>query len=190
MPRTQKQFEGIREEKKALIMRTALELFATQGFHGTTISSIADKAEISKGLLYNYFNSKEDLLKAIIYAGLENIDKLVDPNKDGVLTGDEMEFLLDRYFKLLKNDSCFWRLYFTLLLQEPILELVEERLSKVINSYIDLLKSYFESQGREDPYTEAVIFGALLDGIGMNYLTYPEIFQTEKIKERILKKYS
>lgn len=189
MPRTEQQFEGIREEKKALIMRTALELFATNGFHGTTISSIAKKADISKGLLYNYFESKEDLMKAIIYTGLENIDKLMDPNKDGILTGDELEFLLDRYFKLLNEDTCFWRLYFTLLLQEPILKLVEEKLAKIIGSYIGLLKDYFESQGCEDPYNEAVVFGALLDGIGMNYVAYPEIFQVEKIKERILKKY-
>lgn len=190
MPRTPQQFEGIREEKKALIMRAAMELFATNGFHATTISSIAKEAGISKGLLYNYFESKEELIKAIIYSGLENLDKLIDPNKDGVLTGDEMEFLLNRFFELLKDDMSFWKLYFTLFVQEPVIRLVQDRLTEALTNYIKLLTAYFESRGFEDPYTEAVLFGAMLDGIGMNYVANSELFPVEKIKKRLLKKYS
>lgn len=190
MPRTQQQFEGIREEKKALIMRVALELFATNGFHATTISSIANNAGISKGLIYNYFDSKEDLIRAIIYAGLENIGELMDPNNDGMLTEDEMEYLLDRFFELLEKDLNFWKLYFTLFVQAPVIRLVEKRLNNVIKEYIRMLTNYFEVKGCEDPYTEALLFGALLDGIGMNYITNSELFPVEKIKKRILQKYS
>lgn len=190
MPRTLKQFEGIREEKKALIMNVALELFATNGFHATTISSIATKAGISKGLIYTYFKSKEDLIRAIIYEGLENIDKLMDPNNDGVLTQDEMKYLLDRFFELLENDLYFWKLYFSLFVQEPVIRLVEKRLNYVVKEYLQLLTNYFSERDCEDPYTEALLFGALLDGIGMNYITNSELFPVEKIKKRILQKYS
>ena len=62
-PRTKQQFEDIREEKRSLIMKVALELFAEEGYHNTSISKIASRAGISKGLLYNYFDSKEDLIK-------------------------------------------------------------------------------------------------------------------------------
>jgi len=189
MPKTPQQFEGIREEKKALIMRTAMELFATNGFHATTISSIAKEAGISKGLLYNYFESKEELIKAIIYSGLENIDRLIDPDKDGILTGDEMEFLLTRFFDMLQNDTSFWKLYFTLFVQQPIIKLVQEKLTKSLTNYINLLADYFESRGFEDPYTEALLFGAMLDGIGINYVANSELFPVEKIKKRILQKY-
>jgi len=189
MPRTPQQFEGIREEKKSLIMRVALELFASNGFYGTTISSIAKEAGISKGLIYNYFDSKEELIREIIYSGLENIDKLMDPNQDGVLTEDEMEYLLDRFFGLLQDDVNFWKLYFSLLVQAPIIKLVESRLTDVVKNYIGLLQAYFESKGCEDPYTEALLFGAMLDGIGMNYIANAELFPVDKIKERILKKY-
>ena len=40
-PRTPLQFEEIREEKRNLIMDTALEHFAREGFHATTINHIA-----------------------------------------------------------------------------------------------------------------------------------------------------
>lgn len=189
MPRTPQQFEGIREERKALIMLTALGLFAKNGFHGTTISSIARKAGISKGLLYNYFENKNDLIKTIIYSGLDKIDRLMDPDKDGVLTGDEMEYFLDRFFDMLQNDTSFWKLYFTLLVQEPIIKLVEERLAEYVKKYIQLLTAYFKANEFEDPYTEALMFGSMLDGIAINYIANSELFPVEKIKEKILQKY-
>ena len=50
MPKSPEQFDDIRKQKKQLIMDTALELFAENGFHATSISQIAAKAKISKGL--------------------------------------------------------------------------------------------------------------------------------------------
>ena len=72
-PRTEKQFEEIRVSKKALIQETALELFATKGYHSTSISMIARTAGISKGLLYNYYESKEDLLNEMLSSHDRNI---------------------------------------------------------------------------------------------------------------------
>ncbi|HDZ41860.1 MAG TPA: TetR/AcrR family transcriptional regulator [Bacteroidetes bacterium] len=190
MPRTPQQFEGIREERKSSIMLTALGLFAKNGFHGTTISTIAREAGISKGLLYNYFESKDDLIKTIIYSGLDKLDRLVDPDKDGVLTGDEMEYFLDKFFGMLQHDISFWKLYFTLFVQEPVIKLVRDRLAESVNKYIALLVAYFKGREFEDPYTEAVLFGAMLDGIAINYIANSELFPVEKIKERILQKYS
>jgi len=66
MPRTEKQFEEIREFRKAMIMDVALELFANEGYYPTSISKIASKAGISKGLMYNYFKSKEVLITVMI----------------------------------------------------------------------------------------------------------------------------
>ncbi len=189
MPRTAQQYENIREGKKKLIMRTALELFASKGFHATTISSIAEKAGISKGLLYNYFENKEDLMRSIIYEGLENLDKLMDPDKDGVLTSDEIEYMIDRFFALLQEDISFWRLYFTVFVQEPVVKLVEIRLVNTVKKYIEMFEAYFRSGGCEDPYAEAVLFGAMLDGIAMNYIANPGLFPVDKIKKRIIRKF-
>jgi len=66
----EKAYFKIREDKKALIMQVALELFASNGIQ-IPISKIADRAGVSKGLMYNYFESKEALLKLIIGEGLK-----------------------------------------------------------------------------------------------------------------------
>jgi AcrR family transcriptional regulator len=48
------------------ILGAAARLFASKGFHRTTTREIAEAADVSEGTLYNYFDSKNDLLIAII----------------------------------------------------------------------------------------------------------------------------
>ena len=67
MPRTEEQLNQIRKDRKQAIMDTALEVFASHGYESTSISMIAKKAGVSKGLMYNYFESKEDLLAHIMW---------------------------------------------------------------------------------------------------------------------------
>ena len=120
-PRTPEQFEEIREEKKRLIMEVALELFANEGYHTTSISKIAKKAGISKGLMYNYFESKEDLLKQITLNGIQEILEAFNPNKDGVLTKEEFIFFIKSSVIMVKGQMNFWKLYFSLMAQPQVL---------------------------------------------------------------------
>jgi AcrR family transcriptional regulator len=129
-PRTPEQFHEIRQEKKTLIMDVALEYFASEGYHNTSISQIAKKAGISKGLMYNYFASKEELLKEIFNKSMLEISNSFDPDKDGHLSEEEFELFVRRYFHVLREKLSFWRLFFQLMMQ------------KVVRDQI--LKAYFE----------------------------------------------
>ncbi|SHF28834.1 TetR/AcrR family transcriptional regulator [Streptoalloteichus hindustanus] len=53
---------------EARIMRAAVRLFAEQGFDGTTVQQVVDAAEVTKGALYHYFESKDDLLYEIYHS--------------------------------------------------------------------------------------------------------------------------
>ncbi len=121
-PRTFKQYEEIREEKIALIMDTALEHFANGGYHATTINHIAKHAGISKGLLYNYFESKEALLKAIIHKSVTEVLNYFDIDRDGYLSEEEFEFFVRKVGVMLKEKRSFWRLLFQLLMQIDVRE--------------------------------------------------------------------
>jgi AcrR family transcriptional regulator len=48
------------------ILDAAARLFAIQGYHRTTTKEIAEAADVSEGTLYNYFDSKNELLFAIL----------------------------------------------------------------------------------------------------------------------------
>lgn len=121
-PRSKEQFEAIREEKKALIMDAALEHFAREGYHNSTINIIAKHAGISKGLMYNYFKSKEELLAEIINESICEISAYFDLDRDGILTEEEFELFLRKSFVIIREKAVFWRLFFQLMFQKDIRE--------------------------------------------------------------------
>ena len=52
--------------RKAQILDAAAQVFAEKGFHHATTREIADAADVSEGTIYNYFDSKEDLLMGVM----------------------------------------------------------------------------------------------------------------------------
>jgi hypothetical protein len=121
-PRSSQQFQEMREDKMTHIMVVALERFANEGYFRTTISHIARHAKISKGLIYNYFESKEALLKAIIHKSVNEVYKYLDIDRDGYLSEEEFEFFMRKVNVLLKEKRHFWRLLMQLLLQNDVRE--------------------------------------------------------------------
>ena len=73
---------------KEKIMGAALHLFGEQGYHKTSVDQIAKVAVVSKGLTYNYFRSKEELLLAII-------NRATDEMFDVVFSAQVMEHVKD-----------------------------------------------------------------------------------------------
>lgn len=52
-------------DKREAILQAALALFAERGFHGTSVPSVAELAEVGAGTIYRYFESKEALVNAL-----------------------------------------------------------------------------------------------------------------------------
>jgi len=121
-PRTAQQFKEIREDKMSLIMEAALKHFAGEGYFRSTINQIAKQAGISNGLIYNYFDSKEALLKAILHKSVNEIYQYLDINRDGILEDDEFEFFIRKINTLLSGKRDFWRLLIQLLAQNDVRE--------------------------------------------------------------------
>lgn len=58
------------------ILRAAVKLFAEKGFDATTVQEVVAAAEVTKGALYHYFDSKDDLLYEIYHSliGVQTAD--------------------------------------------------------------------------------------------------------------------
>jgi AcrR family transcriptional regulator len=65
------------ELTRARLIRTALELFATQGFHDTTTAQIAKKAGIAEGTIYRHFASKQQLVNELYRAAQRWATKII-----------------------------------------------------------------------------------------------------------------
>ncbi len=62
-----------KEERRQSILRAAREAFIREGFHRATVETIAERAEVSKGTVYLYFESKETILAHLLLEGLETL---------------------------------------------------------------------------------------------------------------------
>ena len=184
-PRTENQFEKIREAKKALIVDSALHLFAEQGFHATSISQIAKNAKISKGLMYNYFEGKDELLKVIIKKGVDELLMFFDRNNDGELTNEELEYWIDETMKIMLQNLQFWKLYFSMVMQPAVMKHVEKDFMKLFEPMMKVLLVFFEKQGYKNPMVEMRLLFAILDGVGMHYIIDTKNFPLNDVLNRI-----
>ena len=66
MPRTEAAFQQVRDASRRKILDGALRVFASKGSHATT-ADLAKEAEVSEGLLYRYFPSKEAILSELVH---------------------------------------------------------------------------------------------------------------------------
>ncbi|WP_324750355.1 TetR/AcrR family transcriptional regulator [Sphingomonas sp. LY54] len=60
----------LKEQRPADIIAAALEVFAAKGFAGARMEEIAARAGLSKGTIYLYFSTKEDLFRAVVQAAV------------------------------------------------------------------------------------------------------------------------
>ncbi|MDQ8732501.1 TetR/AcrR family transcriptional regulator [Bradyrhizobium sp. LHD-71] len=66
-----------RDEKRDAVLRTAVQLFLEQGYHRATLNAVAERLNITKPALYNYFRSKEEILFECWALGQERVDGFI-----------------------------------------------------------------------------------------------------------------
>jgi AcrR family transcriptional regulator len=184
-PRTERQFEEIRQTRKMQIMQAALELFAREGYHSASIARIAEYCGISKGLLYNYFSSKEQLLDSIMALGIEKFHNILAEIKDELDTPEELQIYIHGGFALIRREPEFYRLLFTVFFQPGVsgssLELYRQTLDHLTTD----IACYFKVKGDENPIEKAMLMGNIIDGVGLHYFISPETVDLDKLEKII-----
>lgn len=171
-------YERRTELKKDKIRTAALELFCKYGIDKTNINEIAQKAGVSPASIYNYFGSKEGLMKDIIINLLESSWKLREELWEKDLPFPELlkrtVSMKDNFFDQINMDT-FW----TLLNSNPEIKKHIDDFNK--KRYPHLIKKFIE-KGREEGYIRKEIS---LEA-AMIYLTmYQEALQKPEIQKAI-----
>tara|TARA_B110000977_G_scaffold50650_1_gene68807 strand:- start:3350 stop:3925 length:576 start_codon:yes stop_codon:yes gene_type:complete len=184
-PRTVVQNKIIREEKKDLILRTALKVFAQEGYHASSVNKIADKANISKGLIYNYFESKEDLLNNIV----SNImDRYMEkyPPIDSIPNDSHIEYFIDQSFEFILEDKARAKLLFALTAQSIVMDLMTKITMQKAEPFMNNVMNFFEIKKYDDPEGMMHYFFSTLEGVQL-HVTFNPLYPIDKVK-KILKK--
>jgi AcrR family transcriptional regulator len=84
--------ERLKRERKEQILDAAAAVFAGKGFHQATIRDVAELADVADGTIYNYFDSKFDLLIGLM-ARLAQLEALPDELTEA-LQSDARDFFV------------------------------------------------------------------------------------------------
>lgn len=177
------------ETKRELIIRKAMETFASRGFHPATMDEIAKAAGVAKGSLYNYFKSKEELLKSLILETIEEVGDMIDPDRDGTVTHEEFLDLIHKVRTWTEENRTFFLLYISVAAQPNVFQLFEEEMWQKVSPLMEKLENFFSENGITDPKAEVRFLDAMLDGMRLNYAVDPEHFPLDQTEKKIIHYY-
>jgi len=130
-----------KENKKNTILRAARKLFFDRGFKSVTVDNIAAKAEVSKGSIYLYFDSKEEIYTQILIA--DNIAHHERIKNFSATDAPASQLLLDFariYINYFLDDNELFRILMTFMLQTEQMNLTEEQNKEVIRTTNENIK--------------------------------------------------
>lgn len=190
MPRTKAQFEAIRKESRQKILDAALEVFAKQGYHSSTVEAIAKTAGISKGLMYNYFKSKEDVLQELMIGMMEALMCEYMPLKpEEKFKEDDIINFINVGIDLVLEKPHYWKLYFSVALQPDVMSIVFAKMMEMGQPYMIAMIEYFKEKGVENPEVMMRYFSAVMDGIQFHCMLDPKTFPAEEVKKMLIKQF-
>lgn len=177
-----------KEEKKLQILAAAEILFSEQGYHAASIASIAKKSGISKGLMYNYFENKEDLLNQLVISRFNIMFDyfLIDNTKS---KEDNLVILIENSFDVLIDMQDMFMIYFSIMFNKKVFEIIKTDLELVVEPLMLGMVDIIAQLGFEKPFEEAMFLRSILDGLSMNYLLMGDGFPKDYCISRIKKIY-
>ena len=187
-PRTFAQNAEIRKESKHKIMTAAFQLIAKHGYEATSIAMIASRAGVSKGLLYNYFASKEELVRELVYSIIDIGDeRMADLEHDE--PKEALRKLFTWFFNEIRERLDHWRLLTELTMKIEKFDFVQEIVVAQMTEYIKLLEGLLAQLGYKDPLGEARLIAGLVDGIGVQALMVHKNYPIDELERFLIDKY-
>ena len=102
-----------RDERRAQLLVAALEVFTTAGYHSAAMDEIADRAKVSKPVLYQHFPSKLELYLAVLDLHIDSlvfaIQKAIAANREN---SARVAATVEAYFGFIDSEGEAFRLLF------------------------------------------------------------------------------
>jgi len=174
-----------KELRRQLIILKALELFAKKGYSDTKIGDIAKAANMSVGLMFHYFESKEQLYEELVRMGVEGTNMPMDMDFNNPL--DYFAGFLKVRFGYAKEQP--WVFFmFVLMAQARRSDGIPKHIKELAMSVNQIEQSaeiiaagqqygYFRNG---DPYSLSFAFWSSVQGIMEQIAVTPEMLSGEK----------
>ena len=163
------------DERRALLLERATQLFAEHGYDALSMAQIAREANISKALLYHYFPSKHKLFEAALMTGAEDLRARVQPDPS-LPPAEQVSTTLDAFLAWVQERP---QAYAKMLESAGARE-VRETMSQVRTDTANLILTGLGPDG-ERPAARAAVFGwlAFLDAAILDWIEHGDMTRQE-----------
>ena len=188
-PRSEEELAKQRQLSRKKILESAMTLFSKKGYDGTSINMIAKNAGVSKGLIYNYFDTKEEIVKEVI---LYMIGIGTEFMRDGLKLKDPMaklKFLIIDSMKTYIEYKEMAKLFMGFTFQIDIFNIIKDEMKVISEQLFAFVEDIFEGLGFPDPKLETKLLTSALDGIQLHMLFFDEEYPVDKVCQTILQRY-
>jgi AcrR family transcriptional regulator len=149
-----------RDNRRNAILKAARKLFFERGFRNVTVDSIARKAELSKGSIYLYFNSKEEIYTHILLNDIDKFNKNINEFlKNDHSASEALIHLSSIYVDFFLNDRELFRILMTFMLHTNHMNLPEDLNANIIttmNKAINIIEQIFQQGINRGEFPESL----------------------------------
>jgi AcrR family transcriptional regulator len=167
-----------KDKTRARLFAVATELLGEHGFGSTTVDEIAERAGVAKGTVYYHFDSKAELVTALIAEGLEPLAERMRTAIEGSSTAREgLEALMYAELAFIRDNRAFTKLVITELWREDrawreALALVREKIVDIIREQLERGIQDGELRSDIDPHFAARALFALTATAALDWLAF------------------
>lgn len=129
-------------ERKNEIMDSAVEIIAVKGLEKTTMEDIIAGTSLSKGGVYHYYKSVNEIFKDIMIFGIKYRNAIIKEHLNECESGHEMEFMAKQFVDKIIDDNPYMPLYVEFLIakkRNPELEGMMHELQEQTNDSLKKL---------------------------------------------------
>jgi len=179
----------MREESREKILGGALRLFARNGYSATSVRMIAEEAGISQGLLYNYYDGKQALLRAIFERSMRDVNASFARAARAATPRKAIEELVRSAFEIVRDHRDFWQLSYQLRMQSQVLTGLEKESRQSTDAIRAQIEALLRSAGVNDPAVEARVMFAAIDGVAQHYVLDPKRYPLDDVADEIVRRF-
>jgi AcrR family transcriptional regulator len=184
--------KDIPPQRRRQILDAARELFAQGGYHGVTVEAIAERVGVSKGNIYWYFKSKQEIFQLLFD---DIVEKLFLPLA-GALEGEapaveKLRALATYTLDAAEKEENVEALHFMwqIGVQPELHKLLPSDYSHWVSPFIEHLTPLFEEMGDANPEGTAQLYLIMLDACWFVGALRPDFYDREAIMAAIEDKF-
>ena len=182
--------KDIPPQRRRQILTAAAELFSHSGYHGVTVDAIAQRAGISKGNLYWYFKSKQEIFQLLIDHVAEKLFTPVAKTMESdALPRDKLRALAQSCLDSAEADPRAVHLMWQIATQPELKNLLSSEFQVWINPFIGYLTLLFAEIGEEEPEGVAMLYAFTLDALMFLVVIGPDIYDRGKLMAALEQKF-